>query len=71
VAWDLARYLFVKELLGTEAGSIELSPDITVELNERGELTSIEILNASKFMRDVVLESVQARMLQFPVAQPA
>jgi uncharacterized protein YuzE len=71
VAWDLARYLFVKELLGTEAGSIELSPDITVELNERGELTSIEILNASKFMRDVVLESVQVRMLQFPVAQPA
>lgn len=54
-----------------ETGSVELSPDITVELNERDELIGIEILNASTFMRDVVLESVQAKVLQFSEAQPA
>jgi uncharacterized protein YuzE len=54
-----------------EAGSVELSPDITVELNERGELIGVEILNASTFMRDVILESVQAKVLQFSAAQPA
>jgi uncharacterized protein YuzE len=43
-----------------ETGSVELGPDITAELNESGELIGIEILNASTFMRDVVLESVQA-----------
>jgi uncharacterized protein YuzE len=54
-----------------ETGSVELSPDITVELNERGELIGVEILNASTFMRDVILESVQAKVLQFSAPQPA
>jgi uncharacterized protein YuzE len=54
-----------------EAGSVELSPDITAELNEKGELIGIEILNASTFMRDVVLESMQAKVLQFSAAQAA
>ena len=30
-----------------EAGSMELSPDVTVELNEKGDLIGIEIINAS------------------------
>ena len=30
-----------------EAGSIELSPDIAVELNEKGDLIGMEIINAS------------------------
>ena len=47
-----------------EGGSIELSPNITAELNDRGELIGIEILNASAFIRDSILESVQAKMLQ-------
>jgi uncharacterized protein YuzE len=47
-----------------ESGSIELSPDITVEVNGKGELIGIEILNASAFIRDSILESVQAKMLQ-------
>ncbi|MHB2147881.1 DUF2283 domain-containing protein [Calditrichota bacterium LG25] len=46
-----------------ETGSIELSPNITAELNERGELIGIEILEASSFIRDSILESVQAKML--------
>ncbi len=46
-----------------EAGSIELSPDVTAELNEKGELIGIEIINASSFIRDSILESAQARLL--------
>ena len=54
-----------------ESGSIELSPNITAELNEKGELIGIEILNASAFIRDSILESVQAKMLCFANVQPA
>lgn len=47
-----------------ESRSLELSPDITVELNDQNELIGVEILNASTFLRDAVLESIQARTLQ-------
>lgn len=56
---------------GAEAGSVELSPGITVELNNRGELIGIEILNASTFIRDAILDSAQAKVLQLPETQPA
>ena len=46
-----------------ETGSIELSPSITAELNDGGELIGIEILNASAFIRDSILESVQGKIL--------
>ena len=46
-----------------EADSIELSPNITAELNEGGELIGIEILAASSFLRDSILESSQAKIL--------
>jgi uncharacterized protein YuzE len=46
-----------------EANSIEVSPNITAELNEKGELIGIEILDASTFLRDAVLEGVQAKVL--------
>jgi uncharacterized protein YuzE len=46
-----------------EAGSIELSPNVTVELNDRGELIGIEILEASSFIRDSIMESAQAKIL--------
>lgn len=46
-----------------EAQSVELSPNITAELNAQGELIGIEILQASTFMRDAVLEAVQAKLL--------
>lgn len=54
-----------------EGGSIEISPNITAELNDKGELIGIEILNASAFIRDAILESVQAKMLQLPNIQAA
>jgi uncharacterized protein YuzE len=51
-----------------EANSIELSPNITAELNEKGELIGIEILNASTFVRDAIMEGVQAKVLQLTPA---
>ena len=48
---------------GPEAQSVELSPNITAELNEKGELIGIEILKASPFLRDTIMESVQAKLL--------
>lgn len=47
-----------------ESRSLELSPDITVELNDKDEMIGVEILNASKFLRDAVLESIQAKTLR-------
>ncbi|MBF0411830.1 MAG: DUF2283 domain-containing protein [Desulfamplus sp.] len=47
-----------------EFDSVEISPDITAELNENGELIGIEILGASAFLRDSILESAQAKLLQ-------
>ena len=48
----------------SESESVELSPNITGEMNEKGELIGIEILNASAFIRDFVLDSAQVKMLQ-------
>lgn len=50
-----------------EMGSIEISPNITAELNEKGELIGIEILNASEFVRDSVLDDAQAKLLNLHV----
>ncbi|MDJ0690523.1 MAG: DUF2283 domain-containing protein [Xenococcaceae cyanobacterium MO_188.B32] len=47
----------------TEAGSVEISPNITAELNEAGELIGVEIIQASSFIRDTILESAQAKLL--------
>jgi uncharacterized protein YuzE len=52
-----------------EAGSVEVNLDITAELNSRGELIGIEILNARRFLRDVVLDSVQGRVLELAEAK--
>jgi uncharacterized protein YuzE len=54
-----------------EAGSVEVSPNVTAELNAKGELIGIEILSASTFIRDSVLESVQAKVLDLAEAKTA
>ena len=54
-----------------EGGSIEVSPNITAELNDRGELIGIEILDASTFIRDSILETVQGKLLGLPGAESA
>ena len=46
-----------------ENGSIELSPNITAEYNDKGELIGIEILRASDFIRDSIAESAQVKVL--------
>jgi len=56
---------------GPESSSMEIAPNITAELSERNELIGVEILNASLFMRDTVLESVQVKMTQLMGMQPA
>ena len=52
-----------------EAGSVEVSPNITAELNSKRELIGIEILSASTFIRDSVIDSVQAKILKLSEAQ--
>lgn len=52
-----------------ETGSVEISPNVTVELNECGKIIGIEILNASQFLRDSVMESIQGKMLQLTERQ--
>jgi uncharacterized protein YuzE len=47
-----------------EFSSVEISPNITAELNQKGELIGIEIIGASSFLRDSILESTQAKLLQ-------
>ncbi|MBI4652105.1 DUF2283 domain-containing protein [Candidatus Desantisbacteria bacterium] len=51
-----------------EVSSIELNPNITAEINEKGELIGIEILKASSFIRDSILESSQAKILELKKA---
>jgi uncharacterized protein YuzE len=55
-------HLVIKQ--GKEASSVEMSPNITVELDEKGEMIGIEIQNATHFIRDGLLESIQAKILQ-------
>ena len=47
-----------------ECASVEISPNITAELNDKNELIGIEIIGASSFIRDSILESAQAKLLQ-------
>jgi len=54
-----------------EAGSVELSPNITAELNDMGDLIGIEILNASTYIRDTILETAQAKVLSIASSQNA
>jgi len=54
-----------------EVASVEIIPNITAELNEKGELIGIEIVNASTYVRDAILESVQAKMLRLSEAKTA
>lgn len=46
-----------------EASSVEIAPNVTAELNAQGALIGIEILNASNFIRDAVMDSVQGKLL--------
>ncbi len=57
---DVIHFLISDE---KESNSVELAPDITAELNEKGELIGIEILNASSFIRDSIMDSFHVKLL--------
>lgn len=63
---DILHLLISKE---PEAGSVEISPNVTAELNAVGELIGIEILNASTYLRDSIVESVQGKLLDLARAK--
>jgi uncharacterized protein YuzE len=46
-----------------EHNSVEIAPNLTIELNEAGEMIGVEILRASTFIRDSILESAQGKLL--------
>jgi uncharacterized protein YuzE len=52
-----------------EMESMEISPNITAELNANGELIGVEILKASIFLRDFILESTQAKLMSLQQAR--
>ena len=47
-----------------EVQSAEISPNITVELDRNGEIIGVEIIKASTFIRDSILDSSQIKLLQ-------
>jgi uncharacterized protein YuzE len=57
---DILHLLISEE---PESASVEISPNVTAELNAAGELIGVEILNASPYIRDFILESVQGKLL--------
>ena len=56
---------------GEEARSIELGSNITVELDSNDQMIGVEILHASAFLRDTVLDSVHAKTLKMLELTPA
>lgn len=54
-----------------EANSVEVGPNITAELNDKGELIGIEILQATAYLRDAIMEGVQAKVLNLVKAVDA
>lgn len=64
---DILHLLLSEE---PEANSVVLSPGVTIELNRNGEMIGIEILNASGFLRNSLLQSFQFKLLQLPLPEP-
>ncbi len=58
---DDVIHIRIKE--GREANSVEISPNITAELDEHDEIIGVEIINASIYLRDNLLNTIQAKLL--------
>jgi uncharacterized protein YuzE len=58
---DDVLHLIIAE--GKEMQSVEIYPNVTLELNADGDVIGIEILDATRFIRDFILESAQVKML--------
>lgn len=46
--------LYIVAKKGKEEEFVEIAPNINVELDEKGEVIGIEILNASSFLKPIV-----------------
>ena len=51
--------LYVLLQAGEEAKAVEIEPGVTAELNKRGKLIGIEILDASKYLRKLILQRLE------------
>ena len=59
---DILHFLFKED--GSEyVYSVEVFPGVTAEVANEGEVIGLEILDASKFIADMVFDSVQAKIL--------
>ena len=56
---DDAIFFCIKE--GLEYESVEVAPDVTVELGKNNEIIGIEMLNASKHFRKNIISSLSKR----------
>ena len=56
--------IHIKVKDGEETYSVEISPNVTAELDEKNDIVGVEILNASRYLRDNILETIQAKILQ-------
>ena len=53
-----------------EAASIELSANVTAELNARHEVIGVEVLDASEFMRDTIFDVFRSQLGQLEMSTP-
>jgi uncharacterized protein YuzE len=54
--------LYVLLQAGVEAKAVEIEPGVTAELNKRGKLIGIEILDASKYLRKLILQRLEPQL---------
>ncbi len=55
---DVLHYLVAE---GEEFSSREVAPGVTLELDEHGTIIGIEILDASRFMKNLIVEKFSGR----------
>jgi uncharacterized protein YuzE len=51
---DKSDVLYIGIKKGVEEEFVEVAPGVNVEINERGEVIGIEMLNTSKFLKSVI-----------------
>ena len=54
--------LYVLLQAGEEAKAVEIEPGVTAELNKRGKLIGIEILDASKYLRKLIQQRLEPQL---------
>ncbi|MBM4296184.1 MAG: DUF2283 domain-containing protein [Deltaproteobacteria bacterium] len=54
--------LYVLLQAGQEAKTVEIEPGVTAELNKRGKLIGIEILDASKYLQKLIQQRLEPQL---------